>query len=422
MRLIHFLTILTFSIFCAHTAASARFDPALAGTVVLQTDDLDQHFLGSGFVYQTGGRSVVVTNAHVVGDRNNVAIKLSDGRIVQGQVAARDSARDLALITSPTPLPAPLNKGGGLEIGQQVFALGAPLSSPFTLSQGIVSTLNVHLDATIPMRFIRHSAPINPGSSGGPLLDQTGAVIGMNSQIADGSRYFVGIAYAIPISVIEDWLAGKLPPVLDLNFSGRPITPKIAQALDLAGTSGLLIDDVMANGWAARNGLQAGDILIALNGQIIKTAGDFAFILDRRSLSQVTINLLRGATEISLKLDLPPSNEGLQAVYAASAEPRHTLTSSGVLFVDQTAVVSEVKPAGAAFHNGLSAGDEILAWNGNPVHNPADLATRVLTGPTVFLIRRDGRTLHIIFDSSLTYRLMRPLNGGNVIDPAVISF
>ena len=399
----------------AHSAAAVR--AALEATLVVYTDAPEPAFLGSAFVVATPAGPVVVTNAHVLDGRQRVVLKDRGGRFWHGEVIKVDAKRDLAAVRVPGVRVA-LQAGDVPEIADGVFAIGAPLGHEFTVTSGIISATKVRLHPAVPVSMIRHDAAINPGSSGGPLVDGSGRVLGMNSEIADGSRLFAGIAYAIPIDVVLAWLRGELSEVPELGFVGRPVTAQIAQALGLAQGRGVLVDAVEPLGWAEMAGIAAGDVILAVNGVSIETDGGLMDAVVQRHSSRVGLSVWRDGVRMDMMAVLPPQD--LVLAQTDEAAPLGNLAQAGIRFADGAPIVAEVdmsKP-----HVGLFEGDRILSWNGAPL-NPAksnDLATRPLDGPVLLLVARDERTLHILLDPAGA--ASQKIFGGNVLDPAVVSY
>ncbi len=146
-----------------------------------------------------------------------------------------------------------------------------------------ISTLARQTDIAVPMLLLQHDAAVNPGSSGGPLVDAEGRLLGMNSQIADGSRMFVGIAYAIPTAELDRIVTGlveeTLPPFPTLGLTARPVDRQVAEALG-TDAQGLLIDAVAPGSLAEISGLQPGDTIIQASGTTFIAPGDFAFAIE----------------------------------------------------------------------------------------------------------------------------------------------
>lgn len=407
-------------------------DRALQATLVVYSDDLDETFLGSAFLWDDG--TIAVTSQHVLRDRVTVELRGPDGTVISAKVIYRDEGRDLALIAVPGavfgPGLKPADEMPGL--GDTVYALGAPMQEAWSVTSGTVSAVERQVEEAQPVTYIQHDAAVNPGSSGGPLVNAAGELVGMNAQVADGSRLFAGIAFAISGSdlarLVPAALAGELPEVPDLGLRVRPITKKIALALGLDDQVGLLIDQVLANSVAGRAGVEPGDILISFDGTPIGSAGDLAFLIDERSGDHPQIVVLRGGRIIVLTLDLTtgaPVLDTLSGPTGGAVGPvkvsSYTLAGLGIQ-CDGTQVTG-VNPGSPALFSGLIPGDTILMINGVPV-DQLDLATATFDKPLVVLIkRRTGQTLHVIIDPWGKEIGPRPVGGGaNVLDPSVVLF
>jgi serine protease Do len=203
-------------------AAASDLEAAMDTVLTVRSNDADERFLGSAFLW--GEDAVVaVTNAHVVGEAEEVRLVDRHGNEEIGLVIARDAVRDVAVISVAPGRRGLVPADTAAGLGDEVFALGAPLGIEFTLTEGLVSATARQVDVAVPMLMLQHDAAVNPGSSGGPLVDAAGQLVGMNSQIADGSRMFVGIAYAIPSGDLDRIVTGlieeTLPPFPSLTAS-----------------------------------------------------------------------------------------------------------------------------------------------------------------------------------------------------------
>ncbi|MDF1855128.1 trypsin-like peptidase domain-containing protein [Pseudooceanicola sp.] len=405
-------------------ANPALLSRALDATLVVLSDDDDAVFLGSATLWGDG--NVVVTCAHVLRGRSRVTLRDRAGRTVSAAVTKVDTARDIAVISLNEPLFGP-----GLPptpeappLGIPVFAFGAPLEMEFSLSRGIVSAPARQLNPAVPVRLIQHDAALNPGSSGGPLIDAGGALRGVNARIADGTRLFAGIAFAIPADVVAAVVTGALPPVPSLGVTARPLTPKIARALGLADRDGVLVDDVTLGGFGWRAGLLAGDVILALDGRGLRQPGDLALQLDARQGDQARIMVLRAGQEISLALDLTPEKprftlaeiKGQIGLIAA-----YSWETLGVGLASDTTKVETITQSSPGYRAGLAQGDVILAVNGSAAE-PEALHSAQIDRPVVLLVQRSGRTLHILVDPWSNAQLNVPLGGANALDPAVSVF
>jgi serine protease Do len=410
--------------------AGAAADPlarAVAATLVVRSADAEARFLGSAFVWGDGG--LALTNAHVVGDAAQVRLVHADGREEVADVLVRDQGRDIAVIALGPGAGPGLHAGAAPRLGQTVYAVGAPLEAEFTLTRGMVSALARQVEAAVPLRLIQHDAAVNPGSSGGPLVDEAGALVGMNSQIADGSRLFAGIGYAISAADLERLvpalLAGDLAAVPQLGLRLRPLSRGIAAVLGVE-PGGLLVDHVAAGGLGARAGLRAGDVILAAGGAPIRAPGDLAFAVDAAlEAGSVALAVRREAGALTLWLPLDPAPPMLAAaargVPAARVEG-YTLARLGIE-IDATGLVvalSENSPARLA---GLSVGDRVIAADGVALADAEALRARSLTGPVLLLVRRaDGSTQHVLLDPWDRGGRFRPAGGANVLDPDVVVF
>lgn len=404
----------------ARTGAMAAgvADRAMDSVLVLYSDDGAAVFLGSGFVWGDGRH--VVTNAHVTGEAARVVIEDRRGRRQSVPVVARDRGRDIAVLRLSRAriglVAAPRPPG----IGSPVIALGAPMGLGFTATSGIVAAAPRQVEPTVPMRLVQHDAALNPGSSGGPLIDDRGQLLGMNSRIADGSRLFFGIAYAIPAGdlarLVPALLAGSLPPLPALGLDLRPLDGRIAAALGVPPV-GLLVDDVLEGGPADGAGLRPGDILLNAAGRRLETPGDLAFALDGAG-PRVGLRLRRDGQVIALHVAIAPGSAAVPG--DPVPRPARSLADLSV-GTDTAGRVTALAPDSAAARAGLSLGDRLLRLNGRAY--TADMLRGVAgTGAFVLLVAREGRHLHLIVDPGAAAQAGRPVGGGNRLDLAVVRF
>lgn len=396
--------------------AEPPLDRVLGAVFTVHSATDEDRFLGSAFLWGSG--EVAVTNAHVVGDAGVVRLTDAAGHEQVASVIARDAVRDVAVIAVAAG-QAGLQVGPAPALGAEVWALGAPLGIEFTVTQGRVSALARQIEVTVPIRMIQHDAAVNPGSSGGPLVDAEGRLAGMNAQIANGSRMYVGIAYAISGADLERIVGGliaeTLPPFPVLGLTTRPVDRQIAAALGVP-VGGVLVDAVDPAGLAA--GVRAGDILLAVDGVALSRAGDLAFAIEAaQARGQAELTLRRGVRDVVVVVDLTPPAEALQVRDGAGAlrVRGYTLAALGItLQGGQVGGLADPSPALAA---GVALGDIILTVNGGPPDPSA-----VTDGPVLLLVQgADGRTRHVLIDP-FARPGMRAVGGANVLDPDVAVF
>ena len=283
---------------------------------------------GSGFVVDKQG--TVITNAHVVGDSDDVQVRFEeDGDLVDAEVVGTDPSTDVAVLkVDPADAdlqPLPLGKSAEAQVGDAVVAIGNPFGYTRSVTTGIVSAKQRQI--TAPNGFsienvIQTDAAINPGNSGGPLLDAEGRVIGINSQIATGgSQGSVGIGFAVPIDTVK----GLLPTLkrgdeVERAFLGIEmigVTEDIARDLNLESDEGALIQKVVEDGPADEAGLRAGstptgdgiaaggDLIVEVDGETVKTPDDVpAAIADLEPGDEVEVVYYRGDERKTTKVEL----------------------------------------------------------------------------------------------------------------------
>ena len=422
-------------------ADTAALDGAMDAVLTVRTNDAEDRFLGSAFLWGEVAE-VAVTNAHVVGDAEEVRLVDRHGNEEVGLVIARDSVRDVAVISLAPRADGSTRRGlvaatDVAGLGLEVFALGAPLGIEFTLTEGLISATARQVEIAVPIRMLQHDAAVNPGSSGGPLVDAEGRLVGMNSQIADGSRMFVGIAYAIPVADLDRIVTGlieeTLLPFPALGLQARPVDRKVAAMLELE-PHGLLVDGVKGGGLAAAAGLKPGDVIVAVNGTDLVQPGDLAFLIEAaQAEGEASLTVLRDGTQQDLILPfaLAEADETatlgikIRDIDLTTSGPEritsYRLAALGVMLGDDGRV-KEVTENSPGLFAGLARGDRILAVNGQTV-DAAALEALEITEATMLLVEAPGGgTRHIFIDPWGDAGGVRPVGGANVLDPAVVVF
>jgi serine protease Do len=226
--------------------------------------------LGSGFIASPDG--FVVTNFHVVRGAAEIVARLADHREFPARLVGSDPRTDIALLRiEATGLPTlPFGDSDRLEVGEPVMAIGNPFGLEQTVTTGIVSAKERVIGAGPYDDFIQTDASVNPGNSGGPLVDTRGAVVGINTAIFSSTGGFIGIGFAIPVNLAKDVLAqlratGKVVRGY-LGVSVGPVPEDVRQAKGLSARHGALVAEVVPRSPAAAAGLQPGDIIVAFEG------------------------------------------------------------------------------------------------------------------------------------------------------------
>jgi len=262
---------------------------------------------GSGVIVTPDG--YILTNSHVVDQAERLEATLTDGTSHSAELVGQDPETDLAVLRIPrSGLPAAaLGNSGALRVGQVVIAIGNPFGFQATVTTGVVSALGRTLRSRSgrPIEnVIQTDAPLNPGNSGGPLVDTRGAVVGINTAII---QFAQGICFAIPVNTAR-WVTGQI--IKDgrvrrahLGISGiqRPIHRRLVRFHQLPAETGVAVVTVLPGSSAERAGLRKNDVIVSLNGSPITCIDDLQRILGRTRLgSPLLLGVLRETERIDL--------------------------------------------------------------------------------------------------------------------------
>jgi serine protease Do len=257
-----------------------------------------------------------VTNTHVVNEADRIQVRLHDGRSFSGHLVGQDSRVDLALIKiEASGLPvAVLGDSNRLRVGELVMALGHPFGLEQTVSFGIVSRKGAPLEASAPgFDFIQTDAAVNPGNSGGPLINMAGEVVGINSMATRNGS----IGFAIPVNLAK----GLLPQLAEkgkvewgwLGVRLGEITPEDAAKYGLKEARGILIQDVIAGQPADLAGVKAHDVVLGVDGTVVSAPKDLQRIISVTPVGRtVTLQVMRDgkATEMPVTIGLYREDHG----------------------------------------------------------------------------------------------------------------
>lgn len=264
---------------------------------------------GSGVLVGPGGYAL--TNSHVAGGHKRLSAATSDGDSLDAELIGDDPATDLALLKiAAKDLPfANLGDSAATRVGQLVIAMGNPYGFQSTVSTGVISAHGRSLrgrDGRLIENIVQHTAPLNPGNSGGPLLDSRGRIIGINTAIIAMAQ---GLGFAVPSSTAV-WVVGELlaygrvrRPALGISISIGPIPRELARRFDLLNDLAVEIVSVEPRGAADRAGLKAGDLIVAINERIVEAVDDMHRILSRVAAGDtISLGVVRGARQFDVEV------------------------------------------------------------------------------------------------------------------------
>jgi serine protease Do len=350
------------------------------------------HGLGSGFIIDPNG--LIMTNAHVVKDANEVTVKLTDRREYRAKVLGADPKTDIAVIKIDAKnLPAvSLGSSDKLKVGEWVLAIGSPFGFENTVTAGVVSAKGRTLPTDSAVPFIQTDVAVNPGNSGGPLFNAKGEVVGINSQIYSQSGGYQGVSFSIPVDLavkVKDQIVahGKVEHAR-LGVSVQEVNQQLADSFGLDRPAGALIANVEKGSPADKAGLETGDVIRSINGQPIIASGDLSAMVSASQPGQkATLDVWRKGKPVQItatlgnasdkvaKADKDSKSEGGGGKLGLAVRPLQPQERKEAGVPNGGLVVEDVSgPAAAA---GVEPGDVILSVNGTPVSSVEQMRTIV---------------------------------------------
>lgn len=370
--------------------------------------------LGSGFIISKNG--IILTNAHVVDHADQVIVKLTDKREFKAKVIGADKLSDVAVLKiNATNLPTvTVGNPQKVRVGQWVLAIGSPFGFENSVTAGIVSAKSRSLPDEGYVPFLQTDVAVNPGNSGGPLIDASGAVIGINSQIYTRSGGYQGLSFAIPINVamnVERQLLahGKVSRGR-LGVTIQPVSRKLAQAFGLDRPEGALVNSVQKGSPAQRAGIEAGDIIIKFNGHNVSSSSDLPpMVSEVAPGTRVTLEVWRKGTRKTIAMRVGALNTAVAANGGATTpHDKHAASMLGMevrpLTPDESQqvgtsglVVENVTGNGAAARAGIEPGDIVIAVNGQDVRSNKQLRSQIKRHKRhmALLIQRHGQQMFV---------------------------
>ncbi|MEG6510073.1 Do family serine endopeptidase [Methyloligella sp. 2.7D] len=348
---------------------------------------------GSGFFISPDG--YLVTNNHVVESADEISVSMEDGEEYEADLVGSDPRTDVALLKVKTDhkLPYVEFSEEDPEVGDWVLAVGNPFGLGGTVTAGIISAHNRDIGSG-PYDYLQIDAAVNRGNSGGPSFTLDGKVVGMNTAIFSPSGGNVGIAFAVPAALIKE-VVGELKQngTVDRGWLGvviQNVNDDIADGIGLADAKGALVSKVSEDGPAADDGVEAGDVITAVDGEEVKDSRDLArkiAELHPDTKVKLSVNRYGDEKEITVKLGKFPSGKKLAELQGApeksddgagkkvkdlglSLAPAAEVPGAG----EEGVVITDLDPDSDAAQKGLKVGDIILQVGGKNVTNAKDVS------------------------------------------------
>ncbi len=364
---------------------------------------------GSGFIVSADG--TILTNAHVVKGAKTVTVRLTDRREFKAKVLGSDAKTDIAVLKiDAKDLPvAKLGNSKAVQQGEWVLAIGSPFGFENSVTAGVVSAKGRALPDDSAVPFIQTDVAVNPGNSGGPLLNTRGEVVGINSQIYSRSGGYQGLSFAIPIDLavnIKDQIVahGKVEHAR-LGVVIQEVNQAFADSFKLPKPEGALVASVEKGGPADKAGLQPGDVITSYNGQTIVSSNDLpAAIATARPGAQADLQVWRQGKPTSVQATLGgnTSKDTKQAANEQVGKGKLGLALRELTPQEkqgsnvQSGLVVE-RAAGPAALAGVQPGDVVLSVNGVPVSGIDALRQQVAQSDksVALLIERNGQKIFV---------------------------
>ena len=395
----------------------SRYSPTLgteAGGIELFAR---QRGTGSGVVVDPSG--YIVTNAHVVLGAERIRVLLPvpgevlettssilkpKGQTVPAKLVGLDSETDVAVLkVGQTGLPhLEFGDSDALTAGQLVFAYGSPLGLETSVTMGVVSGVARQLEPDHPMIYIQTDASINPGNSGGPLVNTEGEIVGINTLILSQGGGNEGLGFAAPSNIVSHVYnkirANGRVQRGQIGATVQTITPRMAKALGLSQTSGVIVGDVIPGGAADAAGMKVGDVILSMNGKPMENGRQFTVNVYQQTPGQtVSLSVVRNQANKTLRVEVSERRDDPTRFAGMVSIERNLVPRLGILVLDidndlkrmmpvlrlEGGVLVAARAAGASpWQNSLQPGDIIYALNRSPVTNLAGLKQLVANIPT----------------------------------------
>ena len=353
---------------------------------------------GSGIIVEADG--YIVTNNHVVEDASEILVTLDRGETYDAELIGRDPKTDLALIKIDADedlIVASFGDSDAVRVGDWVIAVGNPFGLDNTVTTGIVSSRGRRIGAGPYDDFLQIDASINRGNSGGPAFNTKGEVIGVNTAIFSPSGGNIGIGFAVPANMVQDILADLMEHgEVERGWLGvqiQAVTDDLAEGLGLSEAKGAIVTGVVPVGPASDAGFEPGDVITAVEGELVKTMRDLPRMIAKLDAGEsAEIAIWRNGKEHTLTAkigSIPKSEQIAEANNAENASEQEVLgmklaklDRSARTFYDidqgiNGVIITDVEPESSASRKGLTPGDVILKVGFDEVASPRDVIAAI---------------------------------------------
>jgi len=383
--------------------------------------DQFQQGLGTGVIIDKEGH--IVTNNHVVGDADEITVRIKGGKEYKAEIVGADPKTDLAVIKIKVPAdlePATLGDSDSLKIGEWVLAAGNPFGLDNTITAGIVSAKGRSNVGIVDYEdFIQTDAAINPGNSGGPLVNLRGEVVGINSAIFSKSGGYMGIGFSIPAKLVKN----VMDSLLDngrvirgwLGVMIQNLDEDLSKSFNYEGTKGALVGDVTKDSPAAKGGLRQGDIVTALNGELIENVTHLRrMVAETKPGTKIELTVFRNGktdkfginiTELANEMAQQTQENSENDIGIALRDITPEIAQQLGITKTKGVVVTNIEPGSVAFRAGIQPGDVILQFNEKEIETSQDFEKSLSSQD-----KSKGFRLTILNGEYKRYVFVKPLN------------
>lgn len=362
--------------------------------IVIPQQRAPQEKTGFGSAFFVSPDGYLITNHHVIEDASKVTIVFNDRRELDATVVGSDERTDVAVL-KVTGTNFPSLKTGNVEqlkVGEPVLAIGSPFGFDYSASAGIVSAKMRNMMGETSVPFIQTDVALNPGNSGGPLFNQRGEVVGVNSRIFSGTGGYMGLSFSIPIDVameVADQIkrTGKVTrSYLGVNL--QDIDRNLAEAYRLSKPEGALITQIAPSSPAARAGLKEGDVILKFNNNAISRAADLLNYLNRTQPNQsIDLEVLRDERKRNISATLGSAPDDTPAKGQSELQKRGPILGVSIRNLSEAELtrlnlkggiyIQDVQSGGLAAQARIQSGDIVTQVNGKAIENTTEFANTI---------------------------------------------